>query len=96
MVRKLEHSATEYWVIAVSLYGPPNRPGRRPRSTHLRKSAPICACFFLFGSIRVHSRSGNVNELVSRPLNPDALFRSRIAIPEGFLLAHENPVGTAL
>jgi hypothetical protein len=71
-----------------------------------RKSAFICGSSVSF--LRFHSRSPfvcirgnhlrlrNVNELINCSLDPEALFRLRIAIPEGLLLAHENAVGAAL
>jgi hypothetical protein len=73
-------------------HGP--QPNLRLIRVHLRLSSFTSRPFV---SIRGrHSRLRNVNELINRPLDPDALFRSRIAIPEGLLLAHENAVGTAL
>jgi hypothetical protein len=72
--------------------------GQGVETTYLRKSASICGSIVSYSRLRfrVDSRLRNVNELINCPLDPDALFRLRIAMPEGLLLAHENAVGTAL
>jgi len=89
----------EYW--SIPLFGCPEPTRHRLQPIYLRTSALICGglplCSRPFVSIRgYYSQSRNVNELINRPLDPDALFRSRIAMPESLLLAHENAVGTAL
>jgi hypothetical protein len=75
-------------------------PVERPIRVNLRpfhsEEFRGCGSSFLFVPIRVNLRLRNVDELINRPLYPDALFGLRVSIPKGLLLADEDTVRAAL